>query len=116
MWLPLRDGSKTAGAGVVFDGPPGWYLPHMPTAVEGFFVRVVGVKGDSRVVHRYRGAMFSAAFGVLIPSAPIFPGHATIVTYSPVSHSGLRNLKHPLDWWPLCDLSLPNVLSPTLAA
>lgn len=49
--LALRDDPKAAGTGVVFDRPPGWNLTHMPTAVEGLFVRVVGIKDGPRVAH-----------------------------------------------------------------
>src|SRR5690625_7881539 len=82
----------------------------MPTAVEGLFVRVVGIKDGPRVAHRDCGALLSATFRILIPPAPVFSSHATIVTYSPVSFGVILNMKYSLDLLTLCVLSLLNVL------
>lgn len=116
MCLPLRDRTHTPGAGVVFDRAPCWHLTHMPPAVKGTFMSVIGTKGRPGIIAAWRCLIPSAALGVLIPAGPILLCHISIVTYSPVTVGDQQRCEHLLDWVPICDLSLPNVLSPTLAA
>lgn len=82
MGLTLGNDAETPGASVVFYGPPGRYLAHMPTAVKGIFVGVVKIKRCPRHITLPGCLIPSAALGILLTAAPVVACHSSIVTYS----------------------------------
>lgn len=83
MRVTLGDEAIAAGTRICFDRPPRWYLPDVPTAIEGILVGVIGIKHGSVAIVGRVPMLFSAAFGVLFPSLSVVASHKTIVTYSP---------------------------------
>lgn len=114
--LALHDSAQTPRARIVFDRPPGWNLPDMPAPIKRILVGVIRIEDAPRHISRSRGRRLSAAFGILGTSMLLLASHNSIVTYSPLSHRNEETRKHPLDYVPICDLSLPNVLLPMPAA
>src|SRR5699024_9440601 len=110
MGLALRNHTHTTRARIVLDCPPHGDLSHVPAAIKGHLVGVVCIKCGGGQFAGRRYLSLSATFRVLTAAGSVFASHKSIVTYWQVRSREHQRPQHPLDYVPICDLSLPNVL------